>query len=62
MSAHSMLPLQLTTTELHPLFFRLFRCQDKGLRQMLFRHIVAGEPCLPSSESDNLCLHECWSK
>ena len=27
--------------QLHPLFFRLFRCQDKGLRQLLFRHIVA---------------------
>jgi protein SDA1 len=25
-----------------PLFFRLFRCQDKSLRQLLFRHIVAG--------------------
>ncbi|GFR43447.1 hypothetical protein Agub_g4529 [Astrephomene gubernaculifera] len=24
-----------------PLFFRLFRCQDKALRQQLFRHIVA---------------------
>ncbi len=33
---------QLTATELHPLFFRLFRCQDKDLRQMLFRHIIAG--------------------
>lgn len=33
---------QLTPTELHPLFFRLFRCQDKDLRQMLFRHIIAG--------------------
>ncbi|CAL8470003.1 g9545 [Coccomyxa elongata] len=32
---------QLTPTELHPLFFRLFRCQDKDLRQMLFRHIIA---------------------
>ena len=36
--------LQLATTELHPLFFQLFRCQDKALRQMLFRHIVAGKP------------------
>ncbi|EIE25800.1 SDA1-domain-containing protein [Coccomyxa subellipsoidea C-169] len=32
---------QLTATDLHPLFFRLFRCQDKDLRQMLFRHIIA---------------------
>ncbi|PNW82173.1 hypothetical protein CHLRE_06g277050v5 [Chlamydomonas reinhardtii] len=24
-----------------PLFFRLFRCQDKALRQQLFRHIVS---------------------
>lgn len=33
---------QLSPTEIHPLFFRLFRCQDKALRQMLFRHIVSG--------------------
>ena len=25
-----------------PVFFRLFACQDKGLRQLLFRHIIAG--------------------
>lgn len=28
-------------TELLPLFFRLFRCPDKQLRIMIFRHIVA---------------------
>jgi len=28
-------------TELLPLFFRLFRCADKQLRVMIFRHIVA---------------------
>ena len=37
-----MLCAQLSAAQLHPLFFRLFRCQDKGLRQLLFRHIVAG--------------------
>ena len=28
-------------TELLPLFFRLFRCQDKQLRVLIFRHVVA---------------------
>ena len=28
--------------ELLPLFFRLFRCPDKALRRLLFRHIIAG--------------------
>ncbi|KAK9811636.1 hypothetical protein WJX72_007420 [[Myrmecia] bisecta] len=32
---------QIQPTELLPVFFRLFRCQDKALRQTLFRHIVA---------------------
>ena len=26
-----------------PVFFKLFECQDKALRQLLFRHIIAGE-------------------
>mmetsp|Transcript_3833 Transcript_3833/g.10420 ORF Transcript_3833/g.10420 Transcript_3833/m.10420 type:complete len:795 (+) Transcript_3833:172-2556(+) len=30
-----------TAAELLPLFFKLFRCQDKQLRVMIFRHIVA---------------------
>jgi len=25
-----------------PVFFKLFECQDKALRQLLFRHIIAG--------------------
>jgi len=32
----------LKSAEVLPLFFRLFRCQDKGLRDLLFKHIVAG--------------------
>ncbi|KAL0039901.1 hypothetical protein WJX77_011228 [Trebouxia sp. C0004] len=31
----------LKSAEVLPLFFRLFRCQDKGLRDLLFKHIVA---------------------
>ena len=34
---------QVSPMEVLPLFFRLFRCRDKALRQMLFSHIVAGE-------------------
>lgn len=33
---------QLTPNVVLPLFFRMFRCQDKQLRQLLFRHIVSG--------------------
>ncbi len=33
---------QVEATELLPLFFRLFRCPDKALRRLLFRHIIAG--------------------
>jgi protein SDA1 len=32
---------QLEPLVVLPLFFRLFRCQDKQLRSMLFRHIVS---------------------
>lgn len=32
----------LKSAEVLPLFFRLFRCQDKNLRDLLFKHIVAG--------------------
>ncbi len=35
----------LTALEVLPTLFRLFRCQDKALRQLLFRHIIAGELC-----------------
>ena len=34
---------QVSPMQVLPLFFRLFRCRDKALRQMLFSHIVAGE-------------------
>lgn len=37
---------QLKSAEVLPLFFRLFRCQDKSLRELLFKHIVAGTPWL----------------
>ncbi|KAF5825541.1 NUC130/3NT domain-containing protein, partial [Dunaliella salina] len=33
---------QLTPNDVLPLFFRMFRCQDKQLRQTLFKHIVSG--------------------
>lgn len=33
---------QLSPTQLLPLLFKLFACNDKQLRDMLFRHIVAG--------------------
>ena len=36
----------LKSAEVLPLFFRLFRCQDKSLRDLLFKHIVAGLPSL----------------
>ena len=36
---------QLKPETVLPLFFGLFRCQDKQLRQMLFRHIVSGMLC-----------------
>jgi protein SDA1 len=32
---------QLSPTQLLPLLFRLFRVQDKALRQLVFRHITA---------------------
>jgi len=34
-------PGSVQAVELLPLFFRLFRCADKQLRVMIFRHIVA---------------------
>ena len=34
--------MQVEALELLPLFFRLFRCPDKALRRLLFRHIIAG--------------------
>ena len=34
---------QVSPMQVLPLFFRLFKCRDKALRQMLFSHIVAGE-------------------
>jgi len=34
---------QVTAMEVLPVFFKLFECQDKALRQLLFRHIIAGE-------------------
>lgn len=40
----------LTALEVLPTLFRLFRCQDKALRQLLFRHIIAGELC-----NENVC-------
>ena len=33
----------LKSAEVLPLFFRLFRCQDKALRDLLFKHIVSGQ-------------------
>ena len=47
---------QVTAMEVLPVFFRLCACQDKNLRQLLFRHIIAGDtrpplPPPPSSDS-----------
>jgi hypothetical protein len=36
-------PVQLDPTALLPLLFRMFSINDKALRELLFRHIVAGE-------------------
>ena len=63
----------LTSAELLPLFFRLFRCQDKNLRDLLFKHIIAGSsPCgllnchgrhLDLSVQSSLpCQAGCWTK
>ena len=41
---------QLAATELLPFFVRMFRCSDKGLRFLVFRHIVSGEPVCISSQ------------
>ena len=38
-----------------PVFFKLFECQDKALRQLLFRHIIAGED-MPSLRPQQKCL------
>ena len=35
--------LQVAAMQVLPVFFKLFECHDKGLRQLLFRHIIAGE-------------------
>lgn len=40
----------LKSAEVLPLFFRLFRCQDKSLRDLLFKHIVAGMPCISAQQ------------
>ena len=34
---------QVSPIDLLPLFFRLFRCNSKPLRQLLHRHIISGE-------------------
>ena len=33
----------LSALDILPSLFRLFRCQDKALRQLLFRHIISGK-------------------
>jgi hypothetical protein len=38
-----LLLLQLDPALLLPLLFKLFRVNDKQLRELLFRHIIAGE-------------------
>ena len=35
--------MQVTALQVLPLFFRLFKCQDKSLRQLVFRHIISGK-------------------
>jgi protein SDA1 len=34
----------LSALDILPTLFRLFRCHDKVLKQLLFRHIIAGTP------------------
>jgi hypothetical protein len=46
-------PLQLDPVLLLPLLFKLFRVNDKQLRELLFRHIIAGELTVSSSSSSS---------
>lgn len=52
----------LKSAEVLPLFFRLFRCQDKGLRDLLFKHIVAGTcPLSKAQTASNLvAVYTTW--
>lgn len=43
----------LTSTALLELFFQLFRCPDKHLRQLLFKHIVADIQRLNAKHKNN---------
>ena len=43
----------VTLGELLPLFFRLFRCPDKQLRLMIFRHIVAAVKSANKNKRDD---------
>lgn len=46
----------LKSAEVLPLFFRLFRCQDKNLRDLLFKHIVAGmQGCFSKTAPPQCC-------
>ena len=44
---------QLDAMTVLPLFFRLFRCQDKQLRHQLFKHIVTGGRSLMATTALN---------
>ena len=53
---------QLDAMTVLPLFFRLFRCQDKQLRHQLFKHIVTGgRPATTTAVyivlMSNICVH-----
>lgn len=45
----------LSALEVLPTLFRLFRCHDKALRQLLFRHIIAGE-CVDTTSEETFSL------
>ncbi|KAK9840402.1 hypothetical protein WJX74_009278 [Apatococcus lobatus] len=46
---------QVQPMQLLPLFFRLFRCQDKALRHMIFHHIIADlKACNRRARNDRL--------
>ena len=49
----------LKSAEVLPLFFRLFRCQDKNLRDLLFKHIVAGMPASLANSSTSATQCQC---
>lgn len=48
--------VQVSALQVLPLFFRLFKCQDKSLRQLVFRHIIAGMQFCMTLLENALCM------